>query len=79
MLRAGARAPTRPSTWRPGPDVIDGWSADAGVLLVTIAPELPGAADTIVTLREQGIVVAIGHTDGDAAAFARRERPAPRT
>jgi N-acetylglucosamine-6-phosphate deacetylase len=45
-----------------------------GVVLVTIAPELPGALDMIAELTRQGIVVAIGHSnatyDEAAAAFA---------
>ena len=27
----------------PSPEVVDGWTRDAGVVLVTLAPELPGA------------------------------------
>ena len=34
-----------------------------GVRMVTIAPELPGALDTIGYLRERGVIVAIGLTD----------------
>lgn len=39
---------------------------DAGrgaIRMVTIAPELPGALDAIVLLREHGVVAAVGHTD----------------
>ena len=41
-----------------------------GCSLATLAPELPGALDVIAALAERGVVVSIGHTDGDAAAFA---------
>lgn len=34
---------------------------------VTLAPELPGAFDAIERLTRAGVVVAIGHTDADAA------------
>ncbi len=34
-----------------------------GVRMVTVAPELPRALDTIELLRERGVVAAIGHTD----------------
>ena len=41
---------------------------DAGpVTHMTIAPELPGALDLIDMLVAEGIVVALGHTDADAA------------
>ena len=54
----------------PSATLIDGWSAAAGVVLVTVAPEFPGAIDVIVTLVSRGVVVAIGHTDGSAESFA---------
>jgi len=64
-LRRGAHAERdlRP----PSPQVIDGWSAAAGVALVTLAPELPGAIEVIATLVERGVVVAAGHTDASSA------------
>ena len=65
---------------RPGPDVIDGWSADAGVLLVTIAPELPGAIDVIVTLARAGRRRGRSATPtATPQRSPRRGRPAPRT
>ncbi|MDF2706232.1 MAG: N-acetylglucosamine-6-phosphate deacetylase, partial [Nonomuraea muscovyensis] len=33
------------------------------VRMLTIAPELPGALDTIRTAREQGVIAALGHSD----------------
>jgi N-acetylglucosamine-6-phosphate deacetylase len=51
----------------PGPGVIEGWSRDAGVAMVTLAPELPGARHVIRELARRGVVVAAGHTDATAA------------
>ena len=39
--------------------------AAGAISLVTLAPELPGAAALIARLRADGVVVAIGHTDAD--------------
>ena len=49
----------------PSSNVIAGWSADAGVAMVTIAPELPGAIGVIAELTGRGVVVSAGHTDAD--------------
>ena len=43
--------------------------AGAGTIRqVTLAPELPGAADAIRAFREAGVCVAVGHTDADLEA-----------
>jgi N-acetylglucosamine-6-phosphate deacetylase len=51
----------------PSAEVTDGWSRKAGVLVVTIAPELPGALDVIRALVAEDVVVAVGHTEATAA------------
>jgi N-acetylglucosamine-6-phosphate deacetylase len=41
----------------------DSWRRDAGITMVTLAPELPGAIDLIEALVARGMVVAAGHTE----------------
>ena len=41
---------------------VSAWSRDAGVRMVTIAPELPGALDLIRQLVERGVVLSAGHS-----------------
>ncbi|WP_205472848.1 N-acetylglucosamine-6-phosphate deacetylase [Nocardioides sp. SYSU D00038] len=71
-----ARKGAHPEAWlaAPSPDLVAGWSRDAGVALVTLAPELPRALDVVRALAGRGVVVAVGHTDATAeqveAAFA---------
>lgn len=63
--RAGAHNPA----WLRPPDPVEVaalLTAGRGAIrMVTIAPELPGALDTVAALVEQNVVVAVGHTDAD--------------
>jgi len=63
------RRGAHPELWLrdPSPDLVDGWSREAGVVMVTIAPELPGALEVIAELCRRGVVVSIGHTAATAA------------
>jgi N-acetylglucosamine-6-phosphate deacetylase len=71
MLAAARRgAHPRDLLREPDPGLIDGWTREAGVVLATLAPELPGALELITTLTERGVVIAIGHTDCTAQEFA---------
>ncbi len=67
MLSA-ARKGAHPESFLTAPslDVIEGWSADRGVRLVTIAPELTGALDVIEELVRRGVVVSCGHSEATA-------------
>ena len=56
--RTPRRAPARP---RPG--LVAGWSRDAGLVVATLAPELPGALDVVADLMARGVVVWVGHTE----------------
>lgn len=66
-------APTRkgahPEHWlrEPSLDLVGGWSRESGVVLVTIAPELPGALEVIERLTDRGVVVSVGHTAATTA------------
>ena len=63
--RAGAHR--REQLRAPDPGEASTWAPDAGVRIVTLAPELPGALDLVSQLSARGVVVAAGHTDADAA------------
>ncbi|WGL51039.1 amidohydrolase family protein [Nocardioides sp. BP30] len=47
--------------------LVEGWSRETGVAMVTIAPELPGALRVIEELVARGVVVSIGHTEATTA------------
>ena len=51
----------------PSAELVAGWSRDAGVTMVTLAPELPGALEVIAALSDRGVVVSIGHTEASGA------------
>lgn len=51
----------------PSLPLVDGWSRDAGVGMVTIAPELPGALEVVEELVRRGVVVSVGHTAATTA------------
>lgn len=69
-------APTRkgahPEHWLrpPSLDLVDGWSREDGVVMATIAPELPGALEVIEKLVSRGVVVSVGHTAASTADVA---------
>jgi N-acetylglucosamine-6-phosphate deacetylase len=46
----------------PDRELVAGWTRAAGVALVTLAPEQPGALAVIAQLTANGVVVAAGHT-----------------
>ena len=46
----------------PSPELVAGWTPERGVVMATIAPELPGAPEVIRLLAGRGVVVSIGHT-----------------
>jgi N-acetylglucosamine-6-phosphate deacetylase len=65
---AAARKGAHPEHWlrAPSTELVAGWSREAGVLMATIAPELPGALELVAELVGRGVRVAVGHTDADA-------------
>ncbi|MGB9594278.1 MAG: N-acetylglucosamine-6-phosphate deacetylase, partial [Anaerolineae bacterium] len=69
-----ARSGAIPSSWLRNPDANEvealvragrGW-----IRMVTLAPELPGAAEAAARFRQAGAVVAMGHTDADCETAA---------
>jgi N-acetylglucosamine-6-phosphate deacetylase len=60
-VRRGAHDPANLRS--PDPGRYGVWSRAAGVAMVTLAPELPGALDAVKHLTSGGVLVAAGHTD----------------
>ncbi|TYL51471.1 amidohydrolase family protein [Nocardioides sp. BGMRC 2183] len=66
---AGSRKGAHPEQWlrAPAPELVEGWSRADGVLMATLAPELPGVAEVIDLLVGRGVLVSVGHTAATAA------------
>ena len=64
--RRGAHDPRHLAA--PSVEVVEreGWSAESGVALVTLAPELPGALEVVRRLVATGVTVAAGHSSATA-------------
>lgn len=77
---APARRGAHPEAWLVDPslELVASWSREAGVVLATIAPELPGALAVIAALVERGVIVSIGHTDATAVQVAAAEKAGAR-
>jgi N-acetylglucosamine-6-phosphate deacetylase len=58
------RRGAHPEQWLrpPSAALVEGWSRSAGVVMATIAPELPGALEVVAELTRRGVVVSVGHT-----------------
>src|SRR4051794_13211451 len=69
---APSRKGAHPERWLrpPSLDLVDGWSRERGVVMATIAPELPGALPVIERLVARGVVVSLGHTAAGTAEVA---------
>ncbi|MGI9595157.1 MAG: N-acetylglucosamine-6-phosphate deacetylase [Acidimicrobiales bacterium] len=63
--RAGAHRPAH--LVRPDQAIIANWSRSSGVVLVTLAPELPDAPSIIARLVAAGVTVSAGHSAAGAA------------
>ncbi|GAA3803984.1 N-acetylglucosamine-6-phosphate deacetylase [Nocardioides panacisoli] len=65
---APARKGAHPERWLrdPSAELVAGWSREAGVAMVTLAPELPGALDVVERLVGRGVLVSVGHTAAPA-------------
>jgi N-acetylglucosamine-6-phosphate deacetylase len=68
MIAPGRRG-AHPLAQLRAPDLaaVAGWSRAAGVAVVTIAPELPGALPVIEELAGRGVTVSVGHTEATYA------------
>ncbi len=53
----------------PSSELIEGWEPDSGVLMATLAPELPGALEVIRELSDRGVLVSLGHTAATLEQF----------
>jgi N-acetylglucosamine-6-phosphate deacetylase len=68
MLAPGRKG-AHPARWLAAPSagLVAGWSRAGGVLIATIAPELPGALEVIAALAGRGVIVSVGHTEATTA------------
>lgn len=66
---APGRKGAHPASWlrEPSLAMVEGWSREAGVAMVTLAPELPGALPVVSALVAAGVVVAVGHTEATSS------------
>ncbi len=64
-----ARRGAHPEAWlrEPDPALLTRWAQLAPLAVVTLAPELDGAAGLIAEARRRGIVVSLGHSEATAA------------
>lgn len=68
MISASRRGTHPPQHLRPpSPQLVRSWLEAGPPLMVTLAPELPGALAAIEALAEAGVIVAVGHSDADVA------------